>query len=116
MLHDQYSPERLRALRLRALLTQPEVERATGVSQDTVSRLETGKARPRTRTLRLLLSLYETRIRSYEAREREWHAEDEQARAAVGTKGRREHLAIRRDERKAAAAAAAQGAAAGQQV
>ena len=88
MLHSEYSGDRLRALRQRALLTQPEVERLTGVQQSTLSALEVGKTRPRTTTLRKLLALYEVRIRTYEARDKEWATQDK-ARPPKGERGRR---------------------------
>lgn len=96
MLHSEYSGTRLRQLRQRALLSQPEVCRATGIRQSTLSNLECGKARPRTHTLRLLLSLYETRIRSYEARERGWQATEEKPVRELGLRAQRERRAIRK--------------------
>lgn len=45
---------RLREARERRLLTQEELAERTGLTQTTISRLETGKARPRLRTVRRL--------------------------------------------------------------
>jgi transcriptional regulator with XRE-family HTH domain len=61
MLHD-YSGERLRALRRKALMTQREVHGETGVSLMTLYFVEKGIRRPQTRTLDKLLSLYAVRI------------------------------------------------------
>jgi transcriptional regulator with XRE-family HTH domain len=62
MLHTWPTPERWRELRRRALLTQREVERLTGVvrlSGSTLSRLERGRHLPQTTTLRKLLGVYD---------------------------------------------------------
>ena len=74
MLHTSPSPERLRALRARALLTQREVQGVTGIAQPTLSRLECGRCRPQTYTLRRLLGLYTQRINANERQERVWAA------------------------------------------
>jgi len=71
MLH-LYKPERLRELRHRALLTQRDVERLTGISDATVAYLERGKRKPQTATLRRLLMLYGINISKWEHIERTW--------------------------------------------
>lgn len=63
---EDYSPRRLRSLRERALLSQREVERQTGISDSTINYLESGRHKPQSKTLRKLLFLYETNIRSLE--------------------------------------------------
>ena len=45
------SPDELKALRLRAGLTQTELARRAGVSQSLIARIETGKVNPRVSTL-----------------------------------------------------------------
>jgi transcriptional regulator with XRE-family HTH domain len=45
MIH-YYSPERLRSLRQRAMLSQRDVERLTGISDATIAYLECGRHRP----------------------------------------------------------------------
>jgi transcriptional regulator with XRE-family HTH domain len=72
MLHTWPNPERLRERRRRALLTQRDVERATGISDSTVAYLECGRRKPQTGTLRKLLSLYDRNIQALEQRERRW--------------------------------------------
>ncbi len=72
MLHTAPSPERLRALRRRALLTQRDVRDVTGIAQRTVSELECGRRKPQTETLRRLLSLYDINIRRWERTEVTW--------------------------------------------
>ena len=74
MLH-LYKPERLRELRHRALLTQRDVERLTGISDSTVAYLERGKRKPQTATLRKLLFLYGINISRWERQERNWDTE-----------------------------------------
>ena len=71
MLH-LYKPERLRELRHRALLSQRDVQRLTGISDSTVAYLELGKRKPQTKTLRLLLFLYQMNISRWERMERTW--------------------------------------------
>jgi len=72
MLHTWPTPERLRALRRRALLTQRDVVSVTGVAQSTVSEWECGRRKPQTATLRRLLSLYDINIRRWERAEVTW--------------------------------------------
>src|SRR6185437_12681407 len=61
VLHD-YSGERLRSLRKKAMLTQMQVVQRTGVCEATLYNVEKGVRRPQTRTLEKLLSLYAIRI------------------------------------------------------
>jgi transcriptional regulator with XRE-family HTH domain len=75
MLH-LYKPERLRELRHRALLSQRDVERLTGISDSTVAYLELGKRKPQTATLRRLLFLYQMNIARWERMERTWDAHE----------------------------------------
>ena len=72
MIHTSYSAEKLRSLRQRAMLSQREVEKMTGVARPTLSRLETGKNKPQTRVLRRLLTLYAISIRTNEQQEKIW--------------------------------------------
>jgi transcriptional regulator with XRE-family HTH domain len=71
MIH-RYSPDRLRSLRERALLSQREVERLTGISDSTIAYLETGRHRPQSETLRKLLFIYDLNIRRQERSEQLW--------------------------------------------
>jgi transcriptional regulator with XRE-family HTH domain len=71
MIHP-YSPEHLRSLRQRALMSQREVERSTGISDSTIHYLEHGLRKPQTRTLDRLLMLYATRISRLERVEKVW--------------------------------------------
>ncbi len=77
MIHP-YSPERLRALRQRALLSQREVERLTGISDATIAYLESGRHKPQSGTLSKLLSLYAMNIRRLEQQERLWGIPEDQ--------------------------------------
>ena len=61
-MHHDYSGERLKALRKRAMLTQKQVVELTGITSMTIYNLENGKRRPYTRTLEKLLNLYAIRI------------------------------------------------------
>ena len=72
MLHTYPSPERLRALRRRALLTQRDVRDVTRIAQSTLSELECGRRKPQTGTLRRLLSLYDIDIRRWGRTEVTW--------------------------------------------
>lgn len=54
------TPEELRAMRLRAGLTQSEVARRAGVSQSLIARIETGKVNPRVSTLLRIYRALET--------------------------------------------------------
>ena len=76
-----YSPDRLRSLRQRALLSQREVERLTGISDATIAYLESGRHRPQSETLRKLLFLYDVNIRRLEQHERLWGTPEEQIEA-----------------------------------
>ena len=76
-----YSPDRLRSLRLRALLSQRDVERLSGISDATIAYLETGRHRPQSGTLRKLLLLYDLNIRRLEHSERLWGVSEEQVGA-----------------------------------
>jgi len=71
MLPTIYTPEKLRE-RHCALLTQQDVTRYTGLSRQSLTHLERGHKQPRYSTLRRLLTLYGTCIRSLEQRERTW--------------------------------------------
>ena len=73
MLH-LYKPEWLRELRQRAILSQRDVERLTGISDSTVAYLESGKRKPQTKTLRKLLNIYGINISRWEHMERTWDA------------------------------------------
>lgn len=73
MLHTWPNAERLRELRRRALVTQVEVERLTGINARTLSRLERGHCQPRITTLRRLLGWYNLRI---QMQERDWAVMD----------------------------------------
>ena len=81
MLPTIYTPEKLRELRHRALLTQQDVTRYTGLSRQSLTHLERGHKRPRYSTLRRLLTLYGTCINTNEQRERTWETGEEQAGA-----------------------------------
>jgi len=76
MLHTWPTPERLRDMRSRCLLTQREVVGLTGIAQSTVSEWECGRRRPQTRTLRRLLFVYSVRIQANEKRDLVWAAPD----------------------------------------
>ena len=76
MIH-RYSPDRLRSLRERALLSQREVERLTGISDSTIAYLETGRHRPQSETLRKLLFIYDLNIRRQERSEQLWSSPEE---------------------------------------
>jgi transcriptional regulator with XRE-family HTH domain len=80
MIHP-YSPNRLRSLRQRALLSQRDVERLTGISDATIAYLETGRHRPQSGTLRKLLFLYDLNIRRLERSEKLWRVCEEQIAA-----------------------------------
>lgn len=73
-----YPPHRLRGLRERALLSQREVERLTGISDATIAYLESGRHKPQSQTLRKLLFLYDMNIRRLEQYERTWGTPEEQ--------------------------------------
>jgi transcriptional regulator with XRE-family HTH domain len=73
MIH-QFPPERLRELRGRALLSQRDVERLTGISDSTLAYLESGRHKPQTETLRRLLTLYAMNISKWERLEQTWDA------------------------------------------
>jgi transcriptional regulator with XRE-family HTH domain len=81
MLPTIYTPEKLRELRHRALLTQEDVTRATGLSRQSLTHLERGHKRPRYSTLSRLLTLYGICIRTNEQRERTWETGEEQTGA-----------------------------------
>ena len=76
-----YSPDRLRSLRRRALLSQREVERLTGISDSTIAYLESGQHRPQSKTLRSLLFLYDLNIKRLEQQERLWGTPEDQIEA-----------------------------------
>lgn len=76
MIH-RFPPERLRDLRHRALLSQRDVERLTGISDSTVAYLERGKRKPQTKTLRKLLNIYAINISRWERQERTWDKGEE---------------------------------------
>ena len=61
MLHEK-NGEKLRSLRKRAMLTQVEVVKLTGICVTTLYNLESGRRRPQTRTLQKLRNLYAVRI------------------------------------------------------
>jgi transcriptional regulator with XRE-family HTH domain len=71
----------LRELRGRALLSQRDVERLTGISDSTVAYLERGRHKPQTETLRKLLNLYSINISRWERHEQTWDAGKVQAGA-----------------------------------
>lgn len=79
MLH-LYPSDKLRDLRRRALLSQRDVERLTGISDSTVAYLERGTRKPQTATLRRLLMLYAMNISKWERQERTWDAGKEQSK------------------------------------
>jgi transcriptional regulator with XRE-family HTH domain len=81
MLPTIYTPEKLRELRHRALLTQQDVTRYTGLSRQSLTHLERGHKRPRYSTLSRLLTLYGTCINTIEQRERTWETGEEQTGA-----------------------------------
>ena len=76
-----YSPDRLRRLRQRALLSQRDVERLTGISDATIAYLESGRHRPQSGTLRKLLLLYGVNISSLERQEQIWGMPEDQTEA-----------------------------------
>jgi transcriptional regulator with XRE-family HTH domain len=81
MLWPSHPPEKLRELRLRALLTQQDVAEQVGITPWQLSRIEHHHHRPRPRgysTLRRLLTLYGIQIRSLEQRDRTWETGKEQ--------------------------------------
>ena len=78
MIHRYYSSDRLRALRQRALLSQRDVERLTGISDATVAYLESGRHKPQSETLRKLLFLYSMNISKLEHQERIWGMPEDQ--------------------------------------
>jgi len=86
MLPTIYTPEKLRELRHRALLTQEDVTRYTGLSRQSLTHLERGHKRPRYSTLSRLLTLYGTCINTNEQRERTWGTGEEQTGAPPGVK------------------------------
>lgn len=69
---ERYPPHRLRSLRQRALLSQRDVERLTGISDATIAYLESGRHRPQSETLRRLLFLYSINISTLERQEQLW--------------------------------------------
>jgi transcriptional regulator with XRE-family HTH domain len=78
MIH-RYPPDRLRSLRRRAMLSQREVERLTGISDATIAYLESGRHRPQSGTLTKLLFLYDLNIRRLEQHERTWGTPEDRA-------------------------------------
>lgn len=72
-------PDRLRSLRRRAMLSQREVERLTGISDATIAYLESGRHRPQSGTLNKLLFLYDLNIRRLEQHERLWGTPEDRA-------------------------------------
>ena len=85
MLH-LYPSEKLRELRHRALLSQRDVQRLTGISDSTVAYLERGRRKPQTATLRRLLSVYGINISRWERQERTWDAGKERVGGSPATK------------------------------
>ncbi len=78
--HDpSLPPDRLRLLRRRAMLSQREVERLTGISDATIAYLESGRHRPQLRTLAKLLFLYDLNIRRLEQYEQTWRTPEDRA-------------------------------------
>ena len=67
-----YPPSRLKELRNRALLSQRETARLTGLHRCTIIHAEAGSVCPRSPTLRRLLQCYDLAIRQAERRERDW--------------------------------------------
>lgn len=59
---QEFSGEKLRALRKRSRLSQMQVVAMTGVSETTICYLEKGLRRPQERTLQKILVLYAGRI------------------------------------------------------
>jgi transcriptional regulator with XRE-family HTH domain len=80
MIH-RYPPHRLRSLRQRALLSQRDVERRTGISDSTIAYLETGRHRPQSATLNKLLFLYGINISRLERQEQLWGMPEDQIEA-----------------------------------
>ncbi len=80
MLHC-YPFEKLRELRRRALLTQRDVQRLTGISDSTFAYLERGRRKPQTNTPRKLLNIYGINISRWEHQEQTWEAGKEQGGA-----------------------------------
>lgn len=83
---SEYPPEKLRRLRLRALLSDADVHRLTGISRHTLWRIENHKSRPQTRTLNKLLSVYAIAIRKLERIETAWQ-KDPPANSKIGVAG-----------------------------
>jgi len=77
MIHP-YSSDRLRSLRQRALLSQRDVERLTGISDSTIAYLESGRHKPQSGTLNKLLFLYNLNIKRLEQYERLWGTPEDQ--------------------------------------
>lgn len=62
----KYTGPELLALRKRALLSQKEVVKLTGVTEPTIAYLEMGRTKPHGGTILKLLSLYAERIQKLE--------------------------------------------------
>lgn len=71
-MYTNYPPEKLKILRIRALLTQSDVHSLTGLSFVSLIKAEKGRSRLQKRNLDKLLTLYATRIARIEKMERIW--------------------------------------------
>src|SRR5271154_2342045 len=71
-MYTNYPPDKLKTLRIRALLTQSDVHSLTGLSFVSLIKAEKGRSRLQKRNLDKLLTLYATRIQRLEKIERIW--------------------------------------------
>src|SRR5271155_4378739 len=71
-MYTNYPPDKLKTLRIRALLTQSDVHSLTGLSFVSLIKAEKGRSRLQKRNLDKLLTLYATRIARLEKMERIW--------------------------------------------
>ena len=71
-MYTNYPPDKLKNLRIRALLTQSDVHSLTGLSFVSLIKAEKGRSRLQKRNLDKLLTLYATRIARLEKMERIW--------------------------------------------
>src|SRR5271156_1290545 len=71
-MYTNYPPDKLKTLRIRALLTQSDVHSLTGLSFVSLIKAEKGRSRLQKRNLDKLLTLYATRIARIEKMERIW--------------------------------------------
>ncbi len=62
----EYTGQELLEFRRRALLSQQQVVKLTGISEPTICSVEMGRTKPQARTIEKLLALYAERINKLE--------------------------------------------------